>query len=319
MSSTTDKLYARIEKFWKRNKVALAVIALIGIFLVLFFWNRMAVSIHSGEQGVLWSRFSGTNLVDTYEEGFYLIWPWNEMTVYSLRLREDQDTITVLTKDGMEIGVKFSILYRPLRQEISYIHQAIGPDYYQSLIRPVSISSIRQVIGTLRTEDIERMPEDSLLALIKATIHSDKFHVQSEDAATGRIVTTTVEGILPHNDDVERHQIIIDDLVNLFQVDVKLHTLELPPTVQEAINVKLVQEQEAQSYAFRMSVAMKEKERQKIEAEGIRDFQAISGISFLAYRGLAATQALAASPNSKIVIVGTNKNELPVMLNGDAK
>jgi regulator of protease activity HflC (stomatin/prohibitin superfamily) len=143
--------------------------------------------------------------------------------------------------------------------------------------------------------------------------------VQYEDVGSGKILTGSTDGVLPRNQDVERQQMIVEDLVNLFQVDVKLYTLALPPKVQEAINTKLVHEQNEESYAFRLSTAVKEKERKKIEAEGIRDFQSISGISILAYRGIEATEAFANSKNSKIVIIGTDQNELPILMNGDTK
>ena len=57
---------------------------------------------------------------------------------------------------------------------------------------------------------------------------------------------------------------------------------------------------------------------QRIEAAGVRDFQQIvaQGItpSLLEWKGIEATENLAKSPNSKIVVIGNNKNGLPLIL-----
>ena len=64
-----------------------------------------------------------------------------------------------------------------------------------------------------------------------------------------------------------------------------------------------------------------EAERKRIEAQGIADFQRIvaQGISpqLLEWKGIEATEKLAASPNSKIVVVGNTKTGLPLVFSGD--
>lgn len=319
MSRTTDRAYAVIERLWEKNKTAIALLSLVLLFLLVFFWNHMAVSVYAGQQGVLWDRFSGTVISTSYDEGFHLIWPWNDMTVYQLRVQEERDSIIVLTNDGMELSITFSILYRPLKTELGYIHQSLGPEYYRNLVYPVTVSSIRQIIGTLRMIEVVAMPEDSLLSLIQSSIHSHQFRVQYEDRARDRIVTTDSAGPLPRYIESDSLQVVVEDLVNLFQVDVKLQTLRLPVKVQSAINSKLVHEQMEQAYAFRLDLEEKEKQRKLIEAEGIRDFENTSGISMLRWKGIEATESLAVSPNSKVVIIGTDGNELPVLLNGEVK
>src|SRR5207248_5101440 len=74
----------------------------------------------------------------------------------------------------------------------------------------------------------------------------------------------------------------------------------------------------SEEYKFRVAREIRESERKKIEAEGIREFQQIvsQGISdsYLRWRGIEATVQLAQSPNSKIVIVGSGKDGLPIIL-----
>ncbi|UCD18513.1 MAG: prohibitin family protein, partial [Candidatus Zixiibacteriota bacterium] len=65
-----------------------------------------------------------------------------------------------------------------------------------------------------------------------------------------------------------------------------------------------------------------EAERKRIEAQGIADFQKIvsSGVtkSLLTWKGIEATEKLAQSPNSKVVIIGSAADGLPIIL-GDSK
>jgi hypothetical protein len=88
--------------------------------------------------------------------------------------------------------------------------------------------------------------------------------------------------------------------------------------VNAAINRKIEQYYLVQEYAFRVDRERKESERKQIEANGIRDFQqtVTQGISdsYVRWRGIEATLQLAQSPNTKIVIIGSGKDGLPVIL-----
>ena len=86
--------------------------------------------------------------------------------------------------------------------------------------------------------------------------------------------------------------------------------------VVAAINDKLVAEQSALSYEYRIRSESDEARRREIEARGIRTFELVSGISMLRWRGLQATEALATSTNAKVIIMGGNGRELPFLLNG---
>ena len=85
-----------------------------------------------------------------------------------------------------------------------------------------------------------------------------------------------------------------------------------------AINRKTEQYYISEEYVFRIQREKREFERKKIEARGVRDFQQIvsQGISdsYLRWRGIEATLQLAQSTNSKVVIIGSAKDGLPVIL-----
>ena len=92
----------------------------------------------------------------------------------------------------------------------------------------------------------------------------------------------------------------------------------MPVPIKEAIERKLRQEQESLEYEFRLVTAAKEAEKQVIEAQGKADANRILAASLtpniLRDKGIEATLILAQSPNTKIVVVGSGKDGLPLIL-----
>ena len=100
-----------------------------------------------------------------------------------------------------------------------------------------------------------------------------------------------------------------------------LRKIGLPPVVANAIQEKLRREQEAEQMKFVLQKEQQEAERKRIEAQGVADFQRIvaQGISpqLLEWKGIEATEKLAASANTKIVVIGNSKTGLPLILGGE--
>ena len=100
--------------------------------------------------------------------------------------------------------------------------------------------------------------------------------------------------------------------------NVLLRDIQLPATLKQSIELKQQAEQEALAMNFRLQKETQEAQRKRIEAQGVRDFQQIvaQGItpSLLEWKGIEATETLAKSPNTKVVVVGNPKNGLPLIL-----
>jgi hypothetical protein len=118
------------------------------------------------------------------------------------------------------------------------------------------------------------------------------------------------------SEDYAPYRIPLYAMLNL--IDTLILGIELPSAVVTAINRKIEQYYISEEYKFRVAREIRESERKKIEAEGISEFQRIvsQGISdsYLRWRGIEATLQLAQSSNSKIVIVGSGKDGLPIIL-----
>jgi regulator of protease activity HflC (stomatin/prohibitin superfamily) len=102
---------------------------------------------------------------------------------------------------------------------------------------------------------------------------------------------------------------------------VLVRDVTLPNAIKTGIENKLVQEQEALEYEFRLQKAEQEAERQRIDADGKARANRILSASLtdriLQEKGIEATLKLAESPNAKVVVIGSGGNGLPIILNNN--
>ena len=113
------------------------------------------ISIYPGELGVLWRRLGGGTQIDTvYREGMHLILPINKMYVYNVRKQQFTDSINVLTVDGLTVGVRYSVRYYLEKDTLPLLHQRVGPDYVNVVVRPEVRSVMRTVFGQYKPEEI---------------------------------------------------------------------------------------------------------------------------------------------------------------------
>jgi regulator of protease activity HflC (stomatin/prohibitin superfamily) len=259
-----------------------AIIVLLVVFTLLTVSDRVFYRIQSGERGVRWSLFGGTVLDRDYAEGLRLLPPWDQLHVYNVRIQEVHDDVTVLSSNGLPLAVTYSVRYQPDLQTLPSLHQVYGPTYVEKLIKPEIIGALREVLGNYRPEEIYSRSEEGLI---------DEIYEALSANTTGRYVV--IQTIL-------------------------LERLRLTPQLEAAIDQKLVDEQNALAYEFRLDRERSEAQRKRIEGEGLAAFFAASnGIDILKWRGLQATEELAKSPNAKVVVIGSGEDQLPIILGGD--
>ena len=99
---------------------------------------------------------------------------------------------------------------------------------------------------------------------------------------------------------------------------VLVRDVTLPPSIKEAIQRKLTQEQEALEYEFRLEKAKQEAEKVRIEAEGKalanRILNASLTRNILLEKGIEATLQLSESTNAKVIVIGSGDDGLPIIL-----
>ena len=261
------------------------VLAIIGLIFVVLFGSSMFVTIEPGENGVLFKKFGGgLDKEMVYGQGFHVIAPWNTMHVYDVRLKDTFEKMEVLSKNGLSIKIDLSFRYQPVADSIGFLHDGIGKNFLESIIKPEIRSVTREVIGNY-------LPEE---------LYSTK-----REAIEDEIYELTRENI-------EAKYIRLDAIL--------IRDVTLPLTLQTAIEQKLKQEQESLEYEFKIDKARKEAERKEIEARGISEFQKIITRTItpqlLKWKGIEATQEIAKSPNSKVVVIGNGEGDLPIILGG---
>ncbi len=266
----------------KLPKIALPVIFVLIALVILI--SRSAVTIESGQAGVLYKTFGNGVVTDKppMGEGFHIVAPWNKVFVYEVRQQELFEKMKVLSSNGLEIQIDASAWYKPVYNNLGKLHQDLGKDYLDRVIKPAIRSAARSVVGRYTPEQLYSSKRD----VIQDEIYEE----------TKKIL---------EDQNVQLNQVLVRDVT-------------LPSTIKEAIERKLKQEQESLEYEFRLVTAKKEAEKVTIEAQGKADANRILSASLtdkiLQDKGIDATLKLAQSPNSKVVIVGGGDAGLPLIL-----
>jgi prohibitin 2 len=280
--------------------IYLMVLTLIGAILAPY----VLVTVPSGFVGVMWKRFRGGTVLDPRQlkfEGLRFIWPWDKLFLYDIRVQSATETYNAISRDGVSLSASINIRYRLKPQAIPQLQQVVGPNYVSSLVVPEIGNRMREVIAEYTAEEVYSTKRQEIQNNIRRRV----------DAMLGERMVEHPEG-----EDYTQYRVPLNDMLNL--IDTLILGIELPTAVVTAINRKIEQYYVAEEYKFRVVREVRESERKKIEAEGIRAFQQIvsQGISdsYLRWRGVEATLQLAQSTNSKVVIVGNSKDGLPIIL-----
>ena len=272
----------RARDFARRQTPPLIVLALLAAFFLAAFFPRIVISVRPGQLGVMYRLLGGGTQIDTvYREGIHFILPFNRMYIYNVRKQQFTDQINVLTVDGLTVTVRYSVRYFLERDTLPMLHQHVGPDYVNVVVRPEVRSVMRSIFGQFKPEQIYTTQK----AIEERISIISKVHLEARFVALD---------------------------------DVPIESITLPARISDAIEAKLAQQQVDQEYTYRISIANKEAERKSIEAKGIGVYNETVRRSLspdvLAWHGIQATQDLAKSPNAKVLIVGSGKSGLPLIM-----
>jgi regulator of protease activity HflC (stomatin/prohibitin superfamily) len=302
-----------------RHLPGVFVLVLMAMLATVVLWPYMVITVPSGRVGVLWKRFNGIDFYcfcwvgrgtvlapqELREEGLHLIWPWDKLFLYDLRLQMATQTYNAISKDGVNVTAQISVRYQLLHNPIAVLHKFIGPDYMASVVGPEIGSQARQVISQYTAEEVYTSRE-----AIQKQIR------ENAQRSLGANLNKLVQPEAMEQPDPKHYD---DFLQNAIQIlDTLVLSIELPPDIVAAINRQTEQYYMIQEYKFRVEREAEESKRKQIEADGIAAFQKTvsQGISesYLRWRGIEATLQLSLSPNAKIVIIGSGKDGLPVIL-----
>jgi len=268
----------------KRFQKSETTFAMLGIFVALFIALLQCFTIiPAGHTGVI--DFLGYVSDNTLKPGVSLVNPMANVEKMSIKTQELKELMSVPSKEGLSVDLEISLLFKLDAEKANDIYKTVGPNYAEIILVPQFRSVVRGV--TARYE-------------AKALYTASREKLASE-------ILNELENL------VGPRGIIVEQA--------PLRQIQLPERLTKSIEEKLQAEQESQRMEFILTREKQEADRKRIEAKGIADFQEIvsKGISeqLLKWKGIEATEKLANSQNSKIVIIGSGKDGLPIILGSD--
>jgi regulator of protease activity HflC (stomatin/prohibitin superfamily) len=256
--------------------IALGVAA----FLLVILLFSSVTRVGTGHVGVLtlFGRVTG----ETLGEGIHLINPLKTNNEMSIQTQTIKESANVPSSEGLMMSLDTSLIYHLNPDRSAEVFQKIGADYENVVVEPTLRAAIREATAS-HTANALYTGEREMVA--------KQIYDQLVSELNKRGLT--VENVL-------------------------LRDIQLPATLKAAIEAKQQAEQESLAMNFRLQKETQEAQRKRIEAAGVRDFQQIvaQGItpSLLEWKGIEATENLAKSANSKVVVIGNSKNGLPLIL-----
>ena len=269
------------KKRFQKNESTFAMIGLIVALLIALL--QCFTVIPAGHTGVI--DFLGYVSDNTLKPGVNLVNPMANVEKMSIKTQELKETMNVPSEEGLGVELEISLLFKLNPDKANEIYKTVGPNYVEIILVPQFRSVVRGV--TARYE-------------------AKALYTASREKLAGEIVDELEKLVGPRGITIEQ---------------APLRQITLPSRLTQSIEEKLQAEQESQRMAFVLQRETQEADRKRIEAKGIADFQEIvsKGISeqLLKWKGIEATEKLANSQNTKVVIIGSGKDGLPLILGSD--
>ena len=227
-----------------RRQISGFAVALIAIPILIFLFNAFVV-VGAGERAVIFSKLNGVR-EGQLGEGMHLNIPilW-EPVVYDVKavtytmsaqgsegqVRGD-DSLFALTSDGLPVRLDVSIRFHVSPDEVWRLHQQIGPNYIDKIVRPITRSAIRMVLSRFTVTEVYSGAREKIIEQIR-TLLDPKF----------------AEAYL-----------VLDEVL--------MRDVKFSNEFQQAIEDKQVAQQEAKRMVFVLEQAQLERERRIVEAKG---------------------------------------------------
>jgi regulator of protease activity HflC (stomatin/prohibitin superfamily) len=258
---------------------ALTTSLVLGTVLLLF---SAVTIIPAGHVGVI--DVFGNVSDRVLQPGVRIVNPLARIHKMSVRTREVTETADVPSSEGLVMHVDVTMLYNLDPTYAPEVYRTLGTDFESILIQPQLRSHLRDATASFEAKALYTSGREGVAAKLLEVL----------------VPTLGTRGFT--------------------NLQVLLRSISLPNQLRASIEQKLQAEQQSEQMRFVLDRERQEAERKRIEAQGIADFQRIvaQGIDerLLRWKGIEATQALAASQNAKLVIVG-GKDGLPLILNSN--
>ncbi len=228
----------------KISSKTISVIALVLLFLIVL--SSAIVIIPAGHVGVVFNAVIGVKKRPLHEGLNFVIPGVESVNIYDARVRnytmshsagEGQktavnDAIYAPTKEGLIVGLDITVLYKIDKLKVPELHQKIGPDYEEKVLRPEIRNNVRMTVKDYGIIEV----------------YGPKRAVIQE-----RVLEALRERLIPKR---------------IICLEVLLRDVIFPEDFAKAIREKQVAQQEAQKMEYVLEKEQKEAQRKVIEAKG---------------------------------------------------
>jgi regulator of protease activity HflC (stomatin/prohibitin superfamily) len=257
-------------------------------------------TVQPGQRGLRWRPLSEGLSSQPLKNGFYWRAPWNDIYVYDVRWQSYTENVDALSADDLQVLIKAVIILRPIAEEVHFLAQEVGADFYARVVRPEFMAAVRSVVSGY---PMVTVPERS-----------------SEIAS--KIQAVVLEKLKGRHLEIQ---------------SVALADVDFPQIVLSAIEQKQAKEQQKEQKEFELVIAEKDAEiaRRRARGEGdairIRSEGEAEGFRIRAGGQAKAQQTIARtltpeylrfklydSPNSKLVLL-PDQLKVPILINPDSQ
>jgi regulator of protease activity HflC (stomatin/prohibitin superfamily) len=299
----TSRKYDKVrEGQGKRFSLAAILIGALSIFLILSSFIKI---IDAGYVGIPiifgkvqdWQLSSGLHFVNPLIEIEHMSVRTQDYTMSIAPgegVKQGDDSITVISSDGLSLPVDISIAYRISSAHSGWLYKSVGNQEAceNVVIRPAARTAVRNAFAQFTAQEAYSTQRKSLQEAVASEF------------------SRTLQQTFERNEGIKGEPVIVQNVL--------IRNVSLPDTVRQAVEQKISNQQESESMEFTLIIAKKEAQKKRIEAQGIADYQRIVGTGvtdkLLKWKGIEATEKLAGSPNAKIIVIG-GKDGMPLILN----
>lgn len=270
--------FRTMKKQGKRQEATFSLLG-IGVAVVIIVIQLFTV-VPAGTVGVV--DFLGMVSDNTLKSGVNIVNPMANVIKFSIKTQELKEIMEVPSDEGLSVGLEISLLYKMDPDKANRIYKTVGPNYTEIILTPQFRSVVRGVTARYQAKAL---------------------YTASREKLANEIMSELESLVGPRGIMIEA---------------AALREIKLPSRLTQSIEEKLQAEQESERMQFVLRREEQEAERKRIEAKGISDFQNIvsEGINeqLLRWKGIEATEKLANSQNTKVIVIGSGKDGLPIIL-----
>jgi regulator of protease activity HflC (stomatin/prohibitin superfamily) len=201
---------------------------------VLLLATACGTTVQPGQRGLFWHPFSEGLSTQPLKDGFYWRAPWNDVYLYDIRWHSFTEDIDALSADDLQVLIKAAIILRPIPEELYFLNQEVGPDYYPRIVKPQFMATVRSVVSGYMMVTVPEMSAE----------------------IASKVQAVVVEKLKGRHLEIQ---------------SVALADVDFPPIVLRAIEQKQAKEQEKEQKEFELTIASKDAEIARTRAKGEGD------------------------------------------------